>query len=381
MSAIIVTYNHERYIAEAIESVLSQRTQFGFELIISEDCSTDATRRIVQEYADKAPDRIRLMLSEKNLCSNMVTERAIAAARGDYIAFVDGDDYFASPDKLQRQADFLDAHPDYAMCYHNALNIKENGERMLAPYVKPQSPRLHDLASILAANPIPGSSPMIRRTALSAFPDWFEDAPFGDWALYIVAAQHGLIGYIDEPLSVYRRHAQSQWSSLSLPAQYRGFLNFYDYLIARMPAEFTDRLRAIRETYRTHTSYVAHDGKEFLALYEAGKIYPDACCTRNLKLRVQALEPADGVKVVMANPPFDPRFSRNRIEVQVDDKVQTRTGLAPGEPFELEFPRLLAAGETFGFEARSSLAFGVDGKVPPRFGFRLLRFEPLGRPG
>ena len=381
VSVIIVTYNHERYIGEAIESVLSQRTQFGFELIISEDCSTDATRRIIQEYADKTPDRIRLILSEKNLCTNMVTERAIRAARGEFVAFLDGDDYLISPDKLQRQVDFLDSHRDHTMCYHNARIIREGEEEIVALCVKPNSPQLSDLSSIFAANPVPGSTSMFRASALRSLPDWVDDAPFGDWPLYVVAAQHGLIGYIDEPLSVYRHHPNSFWSSLPRWAQYDALIDWYDYLIRHMPTGFSAQLKAAREVQRTRPSFVAHAGQEFLALYESGKRLRDGYCTQSLKLQVRVLSPANGVRIVMANPKFDAGFAGNRIEVSVNDMAQARSDLAPGETFELDYPLAFATGESFSFEAKSSLAFGRNGKASPLLGFCLLGLTQNTNPG
>ena len=93
VSVVLLTYDHERHIAQAIESVLAQRADFGVELLITEDCSTDRTREIVLAFAAEHPGRIRTFLSERNLNSNEVTARAIRAARGRFLAFLDGDDF------------------------------------------------------------------------------------------------------------------------------------------------------------------------------------------------------------------------------------------------------------------------------------------------
>ena len=107
VSVVVMTYNHRRFIEQALDSVLSQRTTFAWELLISEDCSTDGTREVVIDYQRRHPVRIRLLLSERNLRSNAVVARGINAARGQYVAMLDGDDYWIHDDKLQRQADFL----------------------------------------------------------------------------------------------------------------------------------------------------------------------------------------------------------------------------------------------------------------------------------
>src|SRR5688500_19141445 len=100
VSVLLVTYNHERYIAQALESVLAQQTTFSVEVLVSEDYSTDGTRAILLDYRRCHPHRIRLLLSERNLNTNEVTTRAIAAARGEYLAILDGDDWWTAHDQL-----------------------------------------------------------------------------------------------------------------------------------------------------------------------------------------------------------------------------------------------------------------------------------------
>src|SRR3954469_6898978 len=117
VSIIIVTYNHDKYVIQALESILAQKTTFPFEILISEDCSTDKTREIVMQYAERNPERIRLFLSECNINTNFVVSRAIAAARGDYLALLDGDDFWISEAKLQQQAEFLDQRPEFSLCF------------------------------------------------------------------------------------------------------------------------------------------------------------------------------------------------------------------------------------------------------------------------
>src|SRR5512133_2186068 len=108
VSVLVMTYNHEKFIQQALDSVAMQETNFEYEILISEDCSTDRTRQVVLEFQGEHPDKVRLLLSEKNIHSNEVVVRGICAACGEYIAMLDGDDYWTSPNKLQKQADFLD---------------------------------------------------------------------------------------------------------------------------------------------------------------------------------------------------------------------------------------------------------------------------------
>ena len=108
VSIIMITYNHERFIAQAIEGVLMQETGFPFELVIGEDCSTDGTRAVCEKYAREHPDRIRLLPAERNLGMNLNARRTLRACRGKYIANCEGDDLWTDAGKLQRQAEYLE---------------------------------------------------------------------------------------------------------------------------------------------------------------------------------------------------------------------------------------------------------------------------------
>ena len=126
VSVLTITYNHEKYIAQAIESVLIQEVNFDYELVIGEDCSTDKTREIVIDYQRKYPHKIRLLLNEKNLGMHRNFAQTYHACRGQYIAVLEGDDFWTSPHKLQKQVDFLDNNPDFAICFHNMQVINAN---------------------------------------------------------------------------------------------------------------------------------------------------------------------------------------------------------------------------------------------------------------
>ncbi len=115
LSVCMITYNHEAYVFQSIEGILKQKTNFKYELVIGEDCSTDFTRKICEEYAQKYPEIINLLPSEKNLgiCHNFI--RTLNACTGQYIAICEGDDYWTDSLKIQKQVDFLDTNPDYAI--------------------------------------------------------------------------------------------------------------------------------------------------------------------------------------------------------------------------------------------------------------------------
>ena len=125
VSVFMITYNHEKYIAEALDSILMQKTDFDFDIVIGEDCSTDATRRIVLEYSRKYPDKIKLLLHNVNVgfISNMMY--VLEACTGKYVAMCEGDDYWTDPFKLQKQVDFLEANKEYMLATHEYRIVKD----------------------------------------------------------------------------------------------------------------------------------------------------------------------------------------------------------------------------------------------------------------
>lgn len=130
VSIVCITYNHEPYLRKALEGFLMQETTFPVEIVLAEDCSTDGTRLICEEYAAKYPERINYIWSETNVGAVANERRAMKAARGMYIAFCEGDDYWTVPDKLQRQVDFLESHPNYSVTFHRCHHVDvATGER------------------------------------------------------------------------------------------------------------------------------------------------------------------------------------------------------------------------------------------------------------
>ena len=136
LSVILITYNHEKYIEKALDSVLSQVTDFPFEIVIGDDCSPDDTKNIIREYRDKYPDIIRIVHREKNTGRpTLNVYETTMKCRGDYLAYLEGDDYWTDSDKLQKQMDFLNEHPEYIACTHSHKMIDDNGNDITDPEI------------------------------------------------------------------------------------------------------------------------------------------------------------------------------------------------------------------------------------------------------
>jgi glycosyltransferase involved in cell wall biosynthesis len=226
VSALVMTYNHADKIRQAIESVLAQETDFEFEIVITEDCSTDGTREIVEDYRRRFPERIRLLLSEKNRNSLAVISRGLRACRGEFVALLDGDDYWTDPEKLERQVTFLDAHPECSSCFHNALAVYEDGSRESHPWTPPDQKPFLTLEDIWRGNPIATGSTVFRN-GLYEMPAWYDDMPITDWPLHVLNAENGPIGYLDRVMSVYRIHSGGVYSALDERTRFERRYQFY----------------------------------------------------------------------------------------------------------------------------------------------------------
>ena len=237
VSVLVVTYNHARFVRQALDGALAQRLPQPFEILISEDCSTDGTREIVQEYAERHPHLVRLLLSERNLRSNEVVARGFRAARGRYVALLDGDDYWTSDDKLRAQVAFLDARPDLTICFHNVQVVDEHSqEHRQALERGPTSRRFPACTSSCAGNFIATSSVVYRRAAVAEIPAWYDGFfPVTDWPLHVLYAREGRIGYLDRTLGAYRLHGGGLFSTLGEREKLEANADFYRRLRAFSP--------------------------------------------------------------------------------------------------------------------------------------------------
>lgn len=206
VAVFMVTYNHGDYVAQAIESVLCQITTFNVQLFIGEDGSTDATPLVCRQYAEKYPDKIRLFSRAENIGvfknANLLFKECIASG-AKYIALLEGDDFWVSKDKLERQVMFLEEHLDCAGSYHNTEHQYPTGERKLMFKSLPESMLVGNVIGQYA--PFHTSS-FVFRSAHFCRPNWFKEIHSVDLAMYIWHAQFGYFRGFNEPWSVYRIH-------------------------------------------------------------------------------------------------------------------------------------------------------------------------------
>lgn len=203
LSVHIITYNQERYIAQAIEGALRQKTDFPYEIIIGEDCSTDGTANIVLEYQRTHPDMIRVITSEHNVGPAANSRRVRQACRGRYLAICDGDDYWTDPKKLQMQVEFLEAKPEYSMCCHDVDIVSDGVPQDHHKYVE-FSGDTFSFDDAVRGHFIPTLSVVCRREPLDALPEWVSDCVSGDIPMELLLLDSGLGYYIHETMGIKR---------------------------------------------------------------------------------------------------------------------------------------------------------------------------------
>lgn len=204
VSVAMLTYNHEKFIVEAIESVLSQKVNFYVQLVIAEDCSPDSTRAIILDYQKKHPDKIKLILQNKNVGASLNNIALLSNLSGKYVAALEGDDYWTNPLKLQKQVDFLEANNDYSMICHNAMIVYEDSDKEPIIFSKIKSNSQISMQEILTEWIIPTASMVFRSECIKKLPIWFGEIYSGDFTLALLIRNHGKVFFLNENMSVYR---------------------------------------------------------------------------------------------------------------------------------------------------------------------------------
>lgn len=229
VSIVVTVFNHEEYLRECLDSLLSQITSFEFEIVIGEDDSNDCSRAICIEYAEKYPDKIRLFLrnretsvfpfgDRKLLLNGAFTRKAI---RGQYMAWCEGDDFWIDNSKLQVQFDFMERNNDCSLCFHTTKKIYENTKEEVE--VKPiifekESEVKFNAQQILSGirESIMTASIFLRASVIENLPYWVYLAPTSDTTLIFLALKKGNVGFLNQTMASYRKFSSNSWSNEKL---------------------------------------------------------------------------------------------------------------------------------------------------------------------
>lgn len=215
VSICCITYNQEDYIADAIEGFLLQKTNFPFEIIIGDDGSKDTTRSIINSYAEKYPDLIKVINNVNNLGANANFLNVFRVSTGRYIATCEGDDYWIDEGKLQKQFDALQAHENVMFSFHPCLLQNGNHVSKRSAYDKGADSKICTMDDVLhSLNQFsPTASYMFSRDIIDTLPSWFSKAPVGDLFLELYGMHNAGGLYLPWAMSVYRLEAIGSWST------------------------------------------------------------------------------------------------------------------------------------------------------------------------
>jgi glycosyltransferase involved in cell wall biosynthesis len=305
VSIFMVTYNHEKYIAKSIEGIVSQKTSFKFKLFIGEDCSKDNTKTICLNYAGKYPDIVEVISTEKNSIKQNIDNvwKAIFASGAKYIAICEGDDYWTDPDKLQKQTDFLEANPDFSLCFTDVDVIDEMGwnhpDEHYWPSLNKDVLTIDDFI-LMGKSVIPTATLFFRNIFSYPLPDLYRNAISGDIALHLLLADKGKAKYFPLKTAAYRNHSTGITKSKEVieranEALFRLFNEFNHYTNLRHDAAIRKRFLAqakwelifgakdkkgiekIKHYFKRMPDYIKYSGKldlRELAYYHAILFFP-----------------------------------------------------------------------------------------------------------
>ena len=272
VSIVVLTYNHENYIHQAIESILKQQTTFDFEIVIGDDASTDDTVHILKKLELENPEVLKITFHSTNIGMIPNFVDTINNCRGKYIAFCEGDDYWTDSEKLQIQIDFLENNHQYGICFHDA-NIYDESSKTLEPDSIANSEKeeydLHDLAK---GNFMHTPTVVIKNDF--SLPETFTTLPIGDWPLYMLMLNNRKIKRFNRVMAVYRIHDKSSWSSKSIAFRYEKTLFTIKFLLTSMELDNIQKSTLegaakhyTKKLYKLQTSPTERLKNKFISLF------------------------------------------------------------------------------------------------------------------
>ena len=209
VSICCLTYNQVHYLRQCIESLIMQKTSFAFEILIHDDCSNDGTQDIIKEYASLYPIVVKPYIQSENQFSQgkgyVGIKINVNRARGKYLAFCEGDDYWIDPLKLQKQADFLDNHPEYSLIGSNGIVLHTSCEKGLNYFNNQNSLRDVSFNELVNTWAFPSASLFFRKEVFNYYPIWADELSFADDIIVMTCAIHGKVATLGELSCVYRK--------------------------------------------------------------------------------------------------------------------------------------------------------------------------------
>jgi len=256
VSIVCFTYNHEEFINDALASFVMQQVNFTYEIIVHDDASTDNTPDIIREYTHSSPQLFKPIFQKENQASQekgRVSRIAYKAAKGKYIALCEGDDYWTDPLKLQKQVDFLEANPEFSLCFHDAIIVWDNKSNPPNYFCSSKQKDISFIEDIIKNWSIPTASMVFRREAILPALPWLKNVYNGDLMLQMILADKGKIRYLDEVMSVYRKSTGNLSSTMDVNYIQKQVIHtlsvFNEYSNGKYEAMINMRIAKIKKKY------------------------------------------------------------------------------------------------------------------------------------
>ena len=219
----LVVFNQEKYLREAIESCLMQKVNFPYEIIIHDDNSTDSSANVIMEYANDYPDVIVPILQAENQFSQgteIISSYIIPKAKGKYVAFLEGDDYWIHPKKLQFQVDFLESHLDVAMCFTATKKIQASNPHKpkIRRYKRHDSIVPHQDVILIGGSLLDMGAVVTRKSVFNDIPKWYYYSQMWDNTVPLLSMLHGHIYFLNRVTSVYRENTPGSYTQKNVRA-------------------------------------------------------------------------------------------------------------------------------------------------------------------
>lgn len=273
LSVIVTTWNNQRFIGSCLQSILDQHVPFSIEVLVGNDASTDGTAQIVKEYQEQYPDIIQFFDRPKNLGTSKNFVDLLYRAKGEFIAQVDGDDRLCDPEKFSLQVNFLESHPECAICFHHYANYDSDGNALKQTPAPFDSDTITDINLLMKTGLGPGNTTVFRRDALPKMPpEWLvKCGNHKDFAVQFLVASKGKIGYMNRIMSIYNIHETNVTKIESFEKLIRnsilinkGFLAYHKELGI---TEYTETLKAIINQRLLRLAFFFLDTKQYFKFF------------------------------------------------------------------------------------------------------------------
>ena len=215
VSIVCTVYKHEAYLRKCFEGFLMQKTSFPFEVLVNDDCSPDGSATIMHEYEKRYDGMFRCIYQRENQYSQGIKpwwEVLFPLAKGAFIAICEGDDYWIDPYKLQKQVDFMDSHPEFVACFHNARVLRKDGVSLFNALDECHYPSTED---IIKRRWFIATPTLFFRNVLTDYPSWRGEVVNEDFLLELLLARQGRFYYMDDVMAVYRQDGMGMSAALN----------------------------------------------------------------------------------------------------------------------------------------------------------------------